>query len=187
MDQGLVSMTNFLTGIIIARACSKEELGVYSLCLSIVLFMTNFQVALISTPYIVYSPRFTKSERTSYTGSTLIHQILISIIAIAVFGAVYLILSTGIGPSGMAPVAGALALTVTFILMHGFARRLLLSRLKFEHALSIDAVVAIVQIGLILIMAQNGTLSAQRTYYIMGLACGSAIAIWLYFDHKNIA
>ena len=56
-DQGVSSATNFLTGVIIARACSKEELGLYMLGFSLVLFVTDLQTSLISTPYMVYAPR----------------------------------------------------------------------------------------------------------------------------------
>jgi O-antigen/teichoic acid export membrane protein len=186
VDQGVVSLTNFLTGVIIGRACSKEEFGLYSLCFSIVLFLASFQTTLISTPYIVYSPRFEAFDRAAYTGSNLIHQFVISIFAIAGLSAAFLVLSTGMGPTGLAPVVGALAIAITFILMREFARRVLFSRLKFEHALFIDILVAMVQIGMLVILAKNGMLSARWTYYVMGLACGLATVVWFYFDHKNI-
>src|SRR5664280_807115 len=50
-DQAVASATNFLTGIIIARACSKEELGLYMLGFSLVVFVTDMQTSLIATPY----------------------------------------------------------------------------------------------------------------------------------------
>ena len=39
-DQAVSSATNFATGIIIARACSKEELGLYMLGFSLIFLMT---------------------------------------------------------------------------------------------------------------------------------------------------
>ena len=56
-DQAVASATNFVTGIIIARTCSKEELGLYMLGFSLILLMTDFQTSLITTPYMVYAPR----------------------------------------------------------------------------------------------------------------------------------
>src|ERR1035438_208101 len=56
-DQGVASATNFLTGIIIARACSKEELGLYMLGFSLVLLAGGLQTTLICTPYMVFAPR----------------------------------------------------------------------------------------------------------------------------------
>ena len=74
-DQAVASATNFLTGVIIARACSKEELGLYMLGFSLILLMTDFQTSLITTPYMVYAPRLKGSAHALYTGSTLIHQL----------------------------------------------------------------------------------------------------------------
>jgi hypothetical protein len=73
-DQAVASATNFLTGVIIARACSKEELGLYMLGFSLILLMTDFQTSLITTPYMVYAPRLKGRAHALYTGSTLIHQ-----------------------------------------------------------------------------------------------------------------
>ncbi len=65
---------------------------------SIVLFVMSLQASLISTPYMVYSPRLKGGEHARYTGSTLIHQLGLSalIIIILVIGGV--VLSFGIGP-----------------------------------------------------------------------------------------
>src|ERR1035437_4034789 len=71
VDQGVVSATNFLTGVIIGRACSKEELGLYMLGFSLILLVTGLQTTLICTPYMVYAPRLKGSAHALYTGSTL--------------------------------------------------------------------------------------------------------------------
>jgi len=52
-DQAVASATNFLTGVIIGRACTKEQFGLYMLGFSIVLFVMSLQTSLISTPYMV--------------------------------------------------------------------------------------------------------------------------------------
>ena len=65
----------------IGRLCSKEEYGLYALGFSLIIFFTDFQTALISTPYMVYSPRLNGDEKRQYTGSTLVHQLTISVLA----------------------------------------------------------------------------------------------------------
>ena len=79
-DQAVASATNFLTGVIIARTCSKEQLGLYMLGFSLILLMTDFQTSLITTPYMVYSPRLKGRAHALYTGSTLIHQLAFCLI-----------------------------------------------------------------------------------------------------------
>ena len=68
-DQGVASATNFLTGVIIARACTKEELGLYMLGFSLISLMTDLQTSLITTPYMVYAPRLKEGRMLSILGA----------------------------------------------------------------------------------------------------------------------
>ncbi len=68
-DQGIVSVTSFVTSMILARSCSKEEFGVYALGLTIIGLVTECQNVLIWSPYTIYSPRLRDSEFASYKGS----------------------------------------------------------------------------------------------------------------------
>ena len=74
-DQGVASITNFVTGVIIARASSKEEFGLYMLGFSLILLVTDLQTSVIATPYMVYAPRLKGRAHALYAGSTLVHQI----------------------------------------------------------------------------------------------------------------
>ena len=74
-DQAVASITNFVTGVIIARATSKEEFGLYMLGFTLIMLMTDLQTSLIATPYMVYAPRLKGTEQALYAGSTLIHQL----------------------------------------------------------------------------------------------------------------
>src|SRR5262245_24649164 len=52
-DQGVVSGTSFVTSVLIGRLCSQEDLGVYSLALSVVFILRGIQGELTSTPYMI--------------------------------------------------------------------------------------------------------------------------------------
>jgi len=186
-DQAVASATNFLTGVIIGRACTKEQFGLYMLGFSIVLFVMSLQTSLISTPYMVYSPRLKSSEHARYTGSTLIHQLCLSalIIIILVIGGV--VLSSGIGPRGLAPVVWALVVVITFILLREYARRVCFANMRFKTALILDSGVAVVQICGLLLLAYSGLLSASMAYWVVGLACGIATGGWLISKRKTFA
>jgi len=178
-DQAVASTTNFLTGVIIGRACAKEEFGLYMLGFSLVLFMMNLQTSLISTPYMVYSPRLTGREHARYTGSTLVHQLGLSVLAVIALAVGGVALSFGVGPQGLAPVVWALVVVITFILVREYARRVCFANLRFKTALILDSCVAVVQIGGLLLLAYLGLLSASMTYWVVGLACGLAGMGWL--------
>jgi hypothetical protein len=86
VNQALVSATNFFTGAIVARACTKETFGVYMLGFSIVLFLIGTQDSLILSPYTVYKPRLRGNDGARYAGSTLIHQFTFSALVTFVLG-----------------------------------------------------------------------------------------------------
>ena len=185
MDQGVSSATNFLTGVIIGRACTKEQFGLYMLGLSIVLFVTNLQTSLISTPYMIYSPRLRGSAHARYTGSTLIHQLGVSVVAILCLVVAGAALSLGVGPEGLAPVVWILAGVITFIMLRDYARRVCFAGLRMKTALLLDSCVSVIQIGGLLLLAYSGVLSASLAYWAVGFACGVSALGWLIWMRKQ--
>lgn len=181
-DQAVASITSFLTGVIIARACSKEELGLYMLGLSMILFITDLQTSLITTPYMVYAPRLKGRAHALYTGSTLIHQSAFCLVVmLSVLGGAFVI-DHGIGPRAMGPALRALVLVVALIMLREHARRVSFARLRLKTAFIFDTCIAAGQISGLLILARFGLLSASRAFWVVGSVCGIAVLGWLWSD-----
>jgi O-antigen/teichoic acid export membrane protein len=178
-DQGVASATNFLTGVVIGRACSKEEFGLYLLGLSIVLFAMRLQTALIATPYMVYSPRMSGSDDARYTGSTLVHQVGISLVATSSLVLAEVAIASGVGPQSLLPVIRALICTIGLNLLRDYARHVCFARLRFAAAFILDASASCVQLACLLFLASKGLLTAESTFWAIGLACGLGSLIWL--------
>jgi O-antigen/teichoic acid export membrane protein len=183
-DQAVASATNFVTGVIIARACSKEEFGLYMLGFSLILLMTDFQTSLISTPYMVYAPRLKGRAHALYTGSTLIHQSAFCLLTMLVLVCGAFAVTAGIGPRGLGPVLWALVAVIGLIMLREFARRVCFARLKLMTAFVFDTCIAVGQIGGLLLLARFGLLSASRAYWVIGSACGIAVLWWLWSDRE---
>jgi O-antigen/teichoic acid export membrane protein len=183
-DQAVASATNFATGVIIARNCSKEELGLYMLGFSVVLLATDLQTSLISTPYMVYAPRLKGLAHALYTGSTLLHQLSFSLLIAFALICGALATTMGIGPKGLGPVMWALVTVIAFILLREYARRVCFARLKLWRAFLLDTCIAIGQIGGLLLLARFRLLSASRAFWAIGLACGVALLWWLWSDRE---
>jgi O-antigen/teichoic acid export membrane protein len=179
-DQAVASATTFLTGVIIARACSKEELGLYMLGFSVVMFVTDMQTSLISTPYMVYAPRLKGNAHALYTGSTLIHQLIFSLFTMLVLACGAFGITQGVGPRGLGAVIWALAAVIALIMMRDFARRVCFARLDLKVAFLIDIGIAAGQISGLALLAHFGLLSASRAYWVIGSTCGLAVLLWLW-------
>jgi O-antigen/teichoic acid export membrane protein len=181
-DQAVASATNFVTGVIIARACSKEEFGLYMLGFSLILLMTDFQTSLISTPYMVYAPRLKGRAHALYTGSTLIHQLAFCLLTMLALVCGAFAVTIGVGPRGLGPVLWALVAVIGLIMLREFARRVCFAGLKLKTAFLFDTCIAAGQIGGLLLLARFGLLSASRAYWVIGSVCGIAVLGWLWSD-----
>ncbi len=122
IDQGVASATNFLTGIIVARGCSKEELGLYMLGFSLILLTADLQVSLIATPYMIYSPRLKGNAQALYMGSTFIHQLALCLLIVLALVGGEIATAYRIGPPGLGSVLWALIVVGTLIMLREYAR-----------------------------------------------------------------
>lgn len=177
-DQGVVSITNFLTGVIIGRVCTKDEYGLFMLCFSLVILAEVVQHCLITSAYIVYSPRLAGSSHSTYAGSTFVHQLAFSTLAVSL-----LVISGLVIPAAtlntLAPILHVLSAVLFFILAKGYARQLSFASLHMKTALVIDVVAGIIQLGGFLLFAHIGILSPVTAYWIIGLASGLPATIWI--------
>jgi O-antigen/teichoic acid export membrane protein len=184
VDQGVVSATNFLTGVIIGRACSKEELGLYMLGFSLILLVTGLQTTLICTPYMVYAPRLKGSAHALYTGSTLLHQLALSVLIVVGLASGAFVVASGVGPVGLGHVMWALVAVSAFIMLRDYARGVCFARLHMKAALLIDGAMAGLQVGGLLLLAHFHLLSASRAYWLVGIASGVVALGWLVANGK---
>jgi O-antigen/teichoic acid export membrane protein len=185
VDQGLLSFTSFATSVLLGRSCSKAELGLYALGLSIMVISTEFQTAFISTPYMVYSPRLEGHDHRQYTGSALIHQLILSMLVSFLLVSGLGVVSLGTGPKGLADVLRVLVSVTFFVMLKEFLRQLCYASLKVKTVLILDSFVTLIQIGGLSLLAFYGVLSAYRSFLVVGAACGLTSVGWLILN-RNI-
>ena len=186
IDQGIVSATNFFTALIIARSCSKEDLGVYSLAWTIVLFLVAVQGNVISVPYTMYCHRRDGHELSTYAGSTLVHQGITSLGAMICILGFAFVLSLGVGPEGLRPVAWVLLGVAPFLLLREYARRFTFAHLALFTAITIDVVAAVAQLSVLLWLRHEGLISVAAVYGVMGGACAIACLCWWLLNAQPI-
>jgi O-antigen/teichoic acid export membrane protein len=177
-DQATLSLTNFATSVLIGRACGKAELGSYALALSVVLLARGIQEQLVAAPYMIYCHRRKGEELLAYTGSTLVHHLLLAVVAmlaVAGFGAW---LAVDGQRAEMLWVVSALLGAMPLVLLRDYIRGLCLARLELPALLGLDAAVACIQIGGLLLLVWQQALSVAAVYAVMGMACALASLGW---------
>jgi O-antigen/teichoic acid export membrane protein len=143
------------------------------------------QGSLIATPYMVNSPRLAGRDLAVYTTNTLIHQVCMSVVAIASLGIAAKLLAARYWPSGLGPVVLSLALVIAAITCREYVRQLSFAWLNMRAALLLDSCVTTIQLAGLLFLGSQGQLSARRAYYVSGAACALAVAGWFYLQRRQ--
>jgi len=82
-DNGLISATNFLTMVLLARVLSIEAFGKFTLAYSVLLFFNSAQSALVIQPHTVQGAVRSGDEYRQYTSATAVLQTGFAAIAAA--------------------------------------------------------------------------------------------------------
>lgn len=170
-DQGVVSGTSFLTSVLIARLCTREDLGVYALALSLVTLLRGVQGELVCSPYTIYCHRCEDGTLPTYTGSTLVHYLLLTAASVLALG--------GVAQFAAPAVGWVLVGAVPFLLLREYVRQVSLSQLRLTAVLAIDASVSVLQLGGLVLLGVLGSLTVAAAYAVMGAACAAACLGWL--------
>lgn len=177
-DQGIVSAANFAATIIVGRFCSKEELGIYALGFTLVLLAQNTQQSLVTSAYMVFSPKMDREERHAYTGSMVMHHALIAGICLVAFSCAAIILQPT-GNAALAPLLWTLAIASGAILLKELARQMSFAALRIHIAFLLDSIFAVTQVSGMLLLALAGVLSGSNAYWVLGLAGLISGLTWL--------
>jgi O-antigen/teichoic acid export membrane protein len=184
-DQGIASITNFATGVILARATTKAEFGLYMLAFSLILIVTDIQTSLIATPYMVYGPRLKGKAFALYSGSALIHQVVFSVIVMLALAVGVVMASFGWGPAGISGVLRVLLGVLSLIMFREFVRRMCFAQLRVRTALIFDAGIGLAQVGGVLLLARLGLLQTTTAYWLIGAVCGIGSACWFWVNRAS--
>jgi O-antigen/teichoic acid export membrane protein len=176
LDQAIVSGTSFVTSIILGRCCGRDDLGVYYLALSIVLLVRGLQEQLVSAPYMIYCGRQAKEHSPRYAGSSLLHQCVISLLAI---GLLAVVAFSGWSPAGMQSSLWLLLSAAPLLWMREYVRQVSFAHLDVRAAIVTDATIAATQLSGLAYLAWLGELNVQTALAVMGICCGLACVSWL--------
>jgi O-antigen/teichoic acid export membrane protein len=183
-DQAVVSGTSFLTMVVIGRASSPAELGVYALALELLIWLQTSQEMLVTLPYTVqrHHPLGTPTE---HAGSSLTLAGLLSALSLVVLVTTAAAISVLGAPANLIAMIWALAAVAPFALLREFGRRFAFAHLQSGTALVLDIAAAATQLGLLAWLARRGSLSAVTALGAVGAGCGVIGVAWLYLARSS--
>lgn len=180
VDQGLVSLTNFATALLIGRMCGKPELGIYTLAWTLLSIATELSGALITTPYTVFGPQLSRYRRSRYLGSIFVHQLILGVVfAVFIAAGAILCLVCGWASRSAANVFTITAGAVVFVAVKEFVRRVCFAELRLGSAFLIDVMACIGQVGGVLLLLEQRKLAASGAFMVLGVSSAAAAGLWL--------
>jgi O-antigen/teichoic acid export membrane protein/thymidylate kinase len=170
MDHGLISASNFLLGIVLARYLGSEQYGAYALAFSAFVLLTLVHSALAMEPMSVFAPSIYRKTLQEYLGLLLWLQIIGTVIIVVCAGAGGVLFRL-LGEHGnLVSAFEGIALASPCVLIFLFARRAFYLELRPAQAL-IGSVAYSVLLGFGLWAVASGhLLSPFATFLVMGTA-----------------
>lgn len=173
-DQGVVSLGNFLTTIILARALSPTSYGIWSVIFGLILLLNGLPASLIIYPLSVrLAARDDERAASLLIAALVLTAILAAPQVLVLFSASVLISHQGLG------LAAGFCLLIWQL--QETTRRALMARLAFRTALCTDMISYLGQAALIWLIAHYGQITVEAAFGVIGLTCGVAAVIQLWF------
>lgn len=163
-NQGINSLSNFLTAAIVARLVSPDDFGFYSLLFASLMVLGGLQNALITGPLRILGAQGMEDGEYSLWGLLRCQIILSSLLSVAAFLALYF--------KNSVPVYLPLtfAVTVFSFQLQEFVRVVLQTRMRMGSLMVADILNHGVRFMLLLVMVWTDRTSLTSVWLVIGLA-----------------
>jgi O-antigen/teichoic acid export membrane protein len=182
-DQAVVSATNFLTNVMLARFMGLREFGIFVLAWMSVMFVNSLQTALIVTPMMSIGPKQDEKDRPTYFGAVVFQEIvLVSFCFIFVFVSLKTS-STIFRHADLQQLALPLAVSAFAYQMQDFVRRYFFATRRSRRALADDALSYIPQLPILFLLHRAGHLNSATALWVMaGTSIVGVVAGWFWVE-----
>ncbi len=156
LDQGLVSGSNFLIGILLVRAVGLDVYGVFALAWMAVLFAVGLNQAFITKPLLSIAPKLNKEEQSEYFSDLHIIQIVFSSMALLIGFFFFQFVGQYFFSANIVSLIPLISGIIFCQLLHDFYRKISFVRSDILFVISIDVVLYIGQLCLVLLCFYRG-------------------------------
>lgn len=169
LDQGLISGSNFILSILLARWLRPEQYGAYALSFAIFVLCSFLQQGLFLEPMSVFGPSVYRGTQRQYIGTLVWLQSAIAAVALALAGvAVTFILRYDTSVFRMALLG--MALSAPCVLLYWFARRAFYLQLQPARAVGGALLYCALLSTAMWLLVHYGRLSAFTAFLAMGIS-----------------
>lgn len=174
-EQGISSVTSFLTSIILARNIDKNSVGIYTLLLSIAMIIMGLQRVFILVPFNVYYPKVNNiDDKSKYASKTMGFE--------TVFLSLIVVILLCLNLMGILKVELNIISCMIFMvgyLLKDYTRQFLLGINKILASVLMGSIQSFLQIGLFLILIYYNNFTLNLCMIIIGLTTGVISIIFL--------
>lgn len=174
-DQAIVSLTSFLATVIVGQL-GKEQLGIYTLGISMFWLAAGIANAVVWTPYTARASRLPSPEQHRFRASNTLMAFgvaaMLSLISATCGLGVWLMVPNQIWLTNFFLALAPLALTLT---MREHVRRLCVADFRGVHLIIFDLPVCVLTLASMLVLWKTGNLTATTAF----LATAAAAALSL--------
>lgn len=189
-DQGIISLTNFAAAIILGRAVSPEEFGIYAVGFLMTRFVRAIQDGLIVQPLNALGAVLEEREFQEYAANTGLLQILLALLS-AISAASLGWVLTVFGNDVAGPTATALWFLLLTWQLQEFIRRTFYTRSEVVKAVVNTGLASAVRLGVLWWWGSKSVLSGKAGLDAIGWGAVAAILLGLwqargYWAWRNI-
>ena len=180
LDQALLSISNFLIGLVFIKYASKTDYCAYSQLVGYIALTLAIQAALINTTALTLLPQRTGQARREMADAYFGLQGALSVVMALLGGAVIWLVPASIAMESVTwPLAGAMSCMVIGVWLREFLRNVQFIRLRPDLCLWQDVMYVLtltVSVGLLMRLNE---ISAAGVLYVMALAGLLSALPWL--------
>lgn len=181
-DQAMVSGSNFVCGILLARVMGLEAFGAYVVAQTYLLYANTFQAALVVTPMMTAVPaESTETRRHELLRSFFGYTILVVVLTLVVVQGVAYFLGQWSSAIGLGGLALPLGVAMAGFQLQDWSRRACYSEARTRQVFLGDLVAYGGQFVLLISLASLGQLHPATALWSMASAFIASLTVMLMF------
>lgn len=177
-DQAVVSLGNFVSGVILARHLPEAGYGAYAVLLETMLFLNSLHAALVTYPMSVHGATHDPATIRRFGSAALWMTLALApMLGIAIGIGTFCGANQGGGTVEMLLLAVSAVAGMLLWQMQETMRRGLMAELRFAAAIPGDAISYLGQVALLFAAASSGSLTLPRAFLIIGATSSLAVVL----------